>query len=51
MAVHQCPFCPLRFTFRTEMQWHVDNEHREVKVEERTDDDDTALPDSTGGPS
>jgi hypothetical protein len=44
MAVHQCPFCPLRFSFRTEVQWHIENEHRSVKVTEREPDVDDAPP-------
>jgi hypothetical protein len=47
MAVHQCPFCPLRFSFRTEMRWLVENEHRTVRVEERkAESDDPRAPDT-----
>ena len=48
MAVHQCPFCPLRFSFRTEMRWHVDNEHRQVHVEERKAESDDPAAKHTG---
>jgi hypothetical protein len=47
MAAHQCPYCPLRFAFRTEVEWHVDNEHRELKVEKRGPDDERAAPTPT----
>jgi hypothetical protein len=47
MAVHQCPFCPLRFGFRPEMRWHVDYEHRRVHVEERKAESDDTVPPAT----
>jgi uncharacterized C2H2 Zn-finger protein len=27
MAVHTCPRCELRFRFRTELEWHLAEEH------------------------
>jgi hypothetical protein len=29
MPAHQCPRCPLLFTFRTELEWHLANDHRD----------------------
>lgn len=28
MSAHQCPRCPLLFSFRTEVEWHLANDHR-----------------------
>lgn len=44
MAAHQCPRCPLRFSFRAEMEWHLAADHAAVdRPAERTSaDDDTA---------
>jgi hypothetical protein len=27
MSAHQCPRCPLLFTFRTELEWHLAADH------------------------
>ncbi len=27
MSVHQCPICPLRFSFRTELEFHLREDH------------------------
>jgi Zinc finger, C2H2 type len=27
LTVHQCPECPLRFSSRSELDWHLRNEH------------------------
>lgn len=27
MSVHQCPRCPLRFTYRTELEFHLREDH------------------------
>lgn len=46
MAAHQCPRCELRFSFRTEVEWHLANDHRAV-----TPAADTASSDSTDAAS
>ena len=28
--VRQCPFCPLRFAHRTELNWHLKDEHPDL---------------------
>ena len=35
MAVHQCPHCPLRFSFRTELEFHLREDHERGR---RTED-------------
>jgi hypothetical protein len=27
MTVHACPFCELRFSFLTELEWHMSKDH------------------------
>jgi hypothetical protein len=27
MSAHQCPRCPLRFSYRTEVEWHLATDH------------------------
>ena len=27
MTVHQCPHCELAFSYKTELEWHVREEH------------------------
>jgi hypothetical protein len=34
MAVYHCPLCPLIFTYRTEVEWHMRQEHRSRADEE-----------------
>ena len=29
MTVHQCPHCDLAFSFKTELEWHLREEHIE----------------------
>jgi hypothetical protein len=29
-SIRQCPFCPLRFAHRTELNWHLDDEHHDL---------------------
>jgi hypothetical protein len=51
MTAYQCPFCVLRFSFRNEVRWHVDNEHRSVKVTEREPEpDEVPSADSSAAP-
>ena len=33
MTVHQCPKCPLRFNFATELDYHCRTEHPDFKHE------------------
>lgn len=37
MPAHQCPRCPLRFSFRTEVEWHLANDHRPVRTDPKHD--------------
>lgn len=34
MSVHHCPVCPLIFEYRSEVEWHMRNEHRSRADEE-----------------
>lgn len=38
MAVHQCPRCPLRFSFRTELEFHLREDHDRGRDAEATGD-------------
>jgi hypothetical protein len=45
MPAHQCPRCPLMFSFRTEVEYHLATDHRPTTVRPRAaaevDDADT----------
>jgi len=45
MPAHQCPRCPLMFSFRTEVEYHVATDHGSAAVRPRAtptvDDADT----------
>jgi hypothetical protein len=34
VSVYHCPICPLIFEFRTEVEWHLRNEHRSRSAED-----------------
>ena len=34
MSVYHCPLCPLIFQFRSEVEWHLREEHRSSSDEE-----------------
>lgn len=37
MTIHTCPLCELRFAFRTELEWHLAEDHdREWSSADRT---------------
>jgi len=38
MAAHQCPRCELKFSYRTEVEWHLAHDHRPVQRKAATDD-------------
>ncbi len=47
--VRQCPCCPIRFLHRTELEWHLREEHPDTHVEyvtrsQRTGANATAVP-------
>ena len=29
-SIRQCPFCPVRFAHRTELNWHLTDEHPDL---------------------
>lgn len=35
MPAHQCPRCPLRFSFRTEVEYHVATDHGRTRPRQR----------------
>jgi hypothetical protein len=37
MPAHQCPRCPLLFSFRTELEAHLDSDHRPREDDAATD--------------
>jgi hypothetical protein len=39
MSAHQCPRCPLTFSFRTEVEYHVATDHRTANVRPQTTDE------------
>jgi hypothetical protein len=36
MSVHQCPHCPLRYTYRTELEYHLREDHDPTRPTART---------------
>lgn len=40
MPAHQCPRCPLMFSFRTEVEYHLASDHRPPSPRTITSDDD-----------
>jgi hypothetical protein len=37
MSVHQCPHCPLRYTYRTELEYHLREDHDPDRPSARTE--------------